>query len=458
VGLLSPVRLQLRVRLAGQHLEEQLLALLVLEEQLEEERDLREGVQLLEPHAPAGCEGAALPERERGQGHRDDLGHPSLGLELGEEAHLRDVEGGYLLGVGLAAVRAGALQLLEALDLGRALQHLLPVVLQVKDPVELLGPTHVLEELLVGLLDRQLGEVRDRRARVRGRHARLALPLEQDLDRSPDRQVRGHHVDGRGPEQVERRARSHPGVPALGRQGGQPRLLGLELAGLAWARALGRPKRLEGPDLRRLDREVLGHRAPAFWRRGNAGDSDLVDLVEVPEAALEAAAVADKHEAAADRQADPALVLDRDLCQGEVLGGGVVVVHALARQVAEAEVPVRGVHVVREGGAGLEVLRDGGYFALPEGAEHGRLAHRTSARREHNARATSLELPPEPEIGEVLGRLSCGRRPLVHLRPAGVEQLLGLRLGRLVADYLEESRLQVVLLLLLEQLGREEGR
>ena len=83
--------------MTSQDLEQELLALLVLQEELEEERDLREGVELLQPHAPALSKRRGLPELQGGESHRDDLCHTTFCLELGKEAHLRHIKGSHLL-------------------------------------------------------------------------------------------------------------------------------------------------------------------------------------------------------------------------------------------------------------------------------------------------------------------------------------------------------------------------
>ena len=54
-------------------------------------------MELLQPHAPALSESRGLPELERCQGHRNDLCNSTLALKLGKKAHLRNIEGGYLL-------------------------------------------------------------------------------------------------------------------------------------------------------------------------------------------------------------------------------------------------------------------------------------------------------------------------------------------------------------------------
>ena len=143
-GLLARICSELCVWLAGQDLEEEVLALLVLQEQLEEERNLREGVELLQPHAPALSQCRRLPELERGESDRDDLGNPPFGLKLGEEAHLGYVESRNLLKHRLLAVA-----LVDAVDCLGALEDLLLVVFEVKNYIQRLGYVSILEEFQI---------------------------------------------------------------------------------------------------------------------------------------------------------------------------------------------------------------------------------------------------------------------------------------------------------------------
>lgn len=90
----------------------------------------------MQPHAPTSGELRALPQREGRQGHGDDLGDSTLGLELREETHLRDVEGGYLLTYIVAIL---ALLLGEGLNFRGVLHDTLSIELQVENPVQLLS-------------------------------------------------------------------------------------------------------------------------------------------------------------------------------------------------------------------------------------------------------------------------------------------------------------------------------
>jgi hypothetical protein len=172
-GLLARICPKLCVRLAGEDLEEEVLALLMLQEQLEEEWDLREGVELLQPHAPALSQCRRLPQLQGGESNRDDLSDPSFGLKLGKKAHL-----GYIKSRNLLEHRLWAVALVDAVDCLGALENLLFVVLEVENSIQRLGIVSIFEELRVERLYRKLVEVGARTTGEGRRDSHLAVALQ----------------------------------------------------------------------------------------------------------------------------------------------------------------------------------------------------------------------------------------------------------------------------------------
>ena len=71
-------------------------------------------------------------------------------------------------------------------------------------------------------------------------------------------------------------------------------------------------------------------------------------------------------------------------------------------KVAEAKVSIFSLDIMSALGSWLEIIWNGGYFALAEGAKFGRLTRWTTTFSYDHAWPTSLNLPPKTKVTEVL--------------------------------------------------------